>query len=381
MRLLLLQDQVYLPSLGGGNKATRLLLEGLVGLGHDCAAIGPALTTRAGPRTPAELLAELRSRGLRPREPRPGLFAYEHCGVVVNATAFADAAEGPAHVEACIESFDPDWILVSDDKGRALLRCATASARPTIMILQTTVHLPFGPLAGRPDPEQERLMSGADALVVISEYLQEYVRRYGGLEAHHVPLPVYGTGPFPALGRHDRGSITLINPCVEKGLPIFLELAAAFPTIGFAAVPTWGADEDVLRSLASAENVEILEPADDIEPILAGTRVLLAPSLWPEAFGYVVVEAMLRGIPVLASDIGGLPEAKLGVDYLLPIAPAQRLGGGYTSPDQDIGPWAAALDQLLSSRPVYERCARESRTAAHRFHTGVDVRHFEALLS
>ena len=29
MRLLLLQDQVYLPSLGGGNKATRLLLEGL----------------------------------------------------------------------------------------------------------------------------------------------------------------------------------------------------------------------------------------------------------------------------------------------------------------------------------------------------------------
>ena len=47
------------------------------------------------------------------------------------------------------------------------------------------------------------------------------------------------------------------------------------------------------------------------------TRILLVPSLWGEAFGLVVVEAMLRGIPVLASNVGGLVEAKLGVDYIL----------------------------------------------------------------
>ena len=120
---------------------------------------------------------------------------------------------------------------------------------------------------------------------------------HGGLDARHFPLPIYGSGPFPVLGRYERGSVTLINPCVEKGLPIFLALAAANPRVGFAAVPTWGADAEVLRTLSSAPNVEILEPCDDIEEILARTRVLLAPSLWPEAFGYVVVEAMLRGIP------------------------------------------------------------------------------------
>ena len=85
MRLLLLQDQVYLPSLGGGNKATRLLLEGLAGLGHECAAVGPALTTRAGPTTVDELRAELDGRGLPVREPRPGLFGYAHRGVAVDA--------------------------------------------------------------------------------------------------------------------------------------------------------------------------------------------------------------------------------------------------------------------------------------------------------
>ena len=35
----------------------------------------------------------------------------------------------------------------------------------------------------------------------------------------------------------------------------------------------------------------------------------------------IVVEAMLRGVPVIASNTGGLPEAKLGVPYVLPVTP------------------------------------------------------------
>jgi glycosyltransferase involved in cell wall biosynthesis len=381
MRILLLQDQVYLPSLGGGNKATRLLLEGLAARGHECGAVSPALTTRAGPTTGDEFLAEMESRGLAVSERSPGLFAYAHRGVAVDAMTSSDEAQRLAHQRQRIEDFDPDWILVSDDKGRVLLRCAVESGRRTAMILQTAVHLPFGPLATREDAEQECLMRQADVLVVISDYLKSYLHRHAGLEARHVPLPVYGPGPFPVLGRYDRGSVTMINPCVEKGLPIFLALAASFPQVAFAAVPTWGADQAVLDALTRSPNVEILPPADDIDPILQTTRVLLAPSLWPETFGYVVVEAMLRGIPVLASDIGGLPEAKLGVDYLLPVAPGRRRNGHLESPPQDIAPWAAALDALLSDRRAYERCAGESREAAQRFHAGVDVRSFEALLA
>jgi glycosyltransferase involved in cell wall biosynthesis len=224
-------------------------------------------------------------------------------------------------------------------------------------------------------------MRELDRLVVISDFLKDYLTRHAELDSHCVSLPVFGRGPFAAIGRHEHGAVTMINPCVEKGLPIFLEIAASLPTVEFAAVPTWGADAEVLSALAAAPNVAILEPADDIQPILERTRVLLAPSLWPESFGYVVIEAMLRGIPVLASNIGGLPEAKLGVDYLLPVTPARQHGGRCVSPPQDIGPWKAALDELLSSRDIYERCARDSQDAALRFHAGVDVRHFEALLA
>jgi len=381
MRILLLQDQIYLPSLGGGNKSTRLLLESLAGRGHTCAAVSPALTTRAGPTNRGELLAELGSRGITLDEPQPDHFVYAHRGVTVDAGIDSDEGTRRSHADRRIGELDPDWILVTDDKNRNLLRWAAASGRRTAMIVQTTVHLPFGPMATRIDPEQARLMSEVDRLIVISRYLQDYLLEHGGLESHRLSLPVFGDGPFPVLGRHDRGHVTLINPCVEKGLPIFLGLAATTPEVSFAAVPTWGADEEVLQTLAAAPNVETLEPCDDIDAILARTRVLLAPSLWPEAFGYVVVEAMLRGIPVLASDIGGLPEAKLGVPYLLPVAAARHEGGQCVSPAQDVGPWAAALAELLASRETYERCASESRAAALRFHAGIDVGILEQLLS
>jgi hypothetical protein len=86
---------------------------------------------------------------------------------------------------------------------------------------------------------------------------------------------------------------------------------------------------------------------DNVDDILRRTRVLLVPSLWAEARSRIVVEAMLRGVPVIASNIGGIPEAKLGVDYLLPVRPIERYQSQVDEqmvpladvPAQDIGPW------------------------------------------
>jgi hypothetical protein len=85
---------------------------------------------------------------------------------------------------------------------------------------------------------------------------------------------------------------------------------------------------------------------------------------------------MLRSIPVLAGNLGGQPEAKLGVDFILPVAPAIQTENGHVAPPQNIVPWRTALHSLLSDAEAYRRCATASREAALGFLPETDAGHF-----
>jgi surfactin synthase thioesterase subunit len=134
--------------------------------------------------------------------------------------------------------------------------------------------------------------------------------------------------------------------------------------------------------------VRLLDPVDDIGLLLARTRVLLVPSLWAEARSRIVVEAMLRGVPVMAGAVGGIPEAKMGVPYLLPVNPIAKYQARLDEqmvpvaevPPQDIGPWREALARLLCDRAHYEEIAVASQAAAQSYADKLSVAPFEALL-
>ena len=132
----------------------------------------------------------------------------------------------------------------------------------------------------------------------------------------------------------------------------------------------------------------ILQPVDDIHTVFEQTRVALVPSVWAEARSRIILEAMVRGIPVLASDVGGLAEAKLGVEYLLPVNPVVRYRATVDElmvpmaeiPEQEVGPWRAALERLLGDERHYAELAEESREAALAYARGLSVAPFEAYL-
>jgi glycosyltransferase involved in cell wall biosynthesis len=134
--------------------------------------------------------------------------------------------------------------------------------------------------------------------------------------------------------------------------------------------------------------VNLLENRKNLDDILIRTRALLMPSLWVEGFGMAVVDAMLRGIPVLASNHGGLVEAKLGTDYLLPVHPIERFEDYLDEnmlpvplvPKQEIGPWQDALSRLLSDRALHERQSAAAHDAALRFVSSLGVEPFEDFL-
>src|SRR4051812_39163629 len=101
-----------------------------------------------------------------------------------------------------------------------------------------------------------------------------------------------------------------------------------------------------------------------MEEAWSDIKALLVPSIWFEAWGIVVIEAHLRGIPVISSDAGALPEAMLGLDYIVPVNPIKGerdTTGAYIVPDQDVRPWVNAVEKVMSNKAEYEKLSTKVR--------------------
>ena len=75
--------------------------------------------------------------------------------------------------------------------------------------------------------------------------------------------------------------------------------------------------EILSRRLGISENIRFLGNRDDVPTLLAQTDCLVMPSIEPESFGRVVIEAQSMGVPVVASRLGGvidiIEEGKTGL--------------------------------------------------------------------
>jgi glycosyltransferase involved in cell wall biosynthesis len=342
---------------------------------------------RFGAEANATLVRELTARGTTPRHGQASV-EFQLNGVEVRILTCNPNLR--AYFAAQVRAFSPAIILAStDDAAHLMLEIALRSPGARVVYLvRATVALPFGPDSGLPSEFQAAALRQADGVVAVSEYVAQYTRQWGGVEAIHVPISLLDPGVPARLGAFDNPFVSMVNPCAVKGISIFLALAQRFPRVQFAAVPTWGTTAADFASLRKPSNVSILPPVDDIDDLLRRTRVMLAPSLWAEARSRMILEAMSRGIPVMASDVGGLADAMLGMDYLLPVNPVARYRPAVDElmvpavdiPPQDVGPWAAVLERLLTDRAHYEQLAADSRRAALAYARDMNAAPFEAYL-
>ena len=285
-----------------------------------------------------------------------------------------------------LQSFQPDWVLVSsEDVAHTLLREAfTAAPDRLVYLAHTPQWYPFGPASWHTDKQATDIVRQARGIVAIAKTTATYIEHHGGARADVIHPPMYGEPPWPRFGSFGTGHVLMINPSVVKGISIFLELARRFPDVEFAGLAGWGTTSSDREAMRSLPNVRVLDPVPQIDSVLAGARLLLMPSLWFEGFGLITMEAMLRGLPVIASDAGGLVEAKRGTGYIIPVRPIGKFEAVFDETHmpkpvdvpQEIGPWEAALRALLTDEQAYWDEAQRSRTVAEQFVSGLRASDF-----
>lgn len=362
MRILLTAGASYEPPRGGSTRSNLAWLRGLTAGGHTVRVVCSA--------------------------------AGETGEIERDSIAILRVPDLALHAEklsAAIGEFAPDWVLVSsEDVSHRLLREAERHAPGKLIYLaHTPQFFPFGPESWNPDAEATRIVERAAGVVAIGRHMAGYIARHCPAKAQVIHPPIYGAPPFADFSSFDSGLILMINPCVVKGLPIFLALARRFPNYEFGALTGWGTTSADRATLAQLPNVTMIPSVGDIEEALSRTRLLLMPSLWYEGFGLIVMEAMLRGVPVIASDSGGLLEAKEGTGYIVPVRAIERYEPVFdenhmprpVAAAQDIGPWESALRELLTDRAAYEGESARSRAAALAFVGSVAPRAFEDYLA
>lgn len=360
MKVLLTSNASYDPPKGGSTRSNLAWLRHLAAHGHQCVTVAPGDEDRVRD-----------DGGIR-------LESYRDLSLRVRI------------LSTRIAEVQPDWVLVSsEDLSHMLLREAARAAPSRIVYLaHTPQFMPFGPEAWHADPAAAEIIRKAAGIVTIGSHMAGYVKRHLGREAAVIHPPIYGAPPWPNLGRFDSPYVLMINPCTVKGLPVFLGVAERRPHIHFGALTGWGTSKADRAAIGRAPNVELLATVPRIEEVLEKTRVLLMPSLWYEGFGLIAMEAMLRGLPVIASDSGGLAEAMQGSAYVVPVRPIERYDPVVddtgmpraVAPEADLAPWVAALDRLTQDSEAWMAESVRAKAAAEAFVSKLDAADFERWL-
>lgn len=243
----------------------------------------------------------------------------------------------------------------------------------------TTLHGTDITLVGQ-QPAYEEVtcfaLRASDGITAVSEDLARQTRELFCSELridtihNFVDTEVYRPGPDPALRSQfaPAGVPVLVHASNFRPVKRVLDVIRIFDHVQreldcrlvmMGTGPDRHAAEELVAQLGHGERVHFLDNQESIRDLLSVADLLLLPSE-TESFGLVALEAMACGVPVLASDVGGLREL---------IVNGQS---GFLCARGNPEAFALRALQLLQDRGLYQQIAGAGRErAVTRFDTRV----------
>jgi glycosyltransferase involved in cell wall biosynthesis len=233
------------------------------------------------------------------------------------------------------------------------------------------VHLPLGVTTADPAVRagEQKVLTSVAAVVTTSSWSRCWLIDSYGLPADRVHVAEPGVDRAAlARGTPDGHRLLCVAAFTRgKGHDVLLAALAHVRHLGWCCLCIGDVHADPAhveqlrrraRDAGIAERVDLAEPRQDAElaATYAAADLLVLPSRF-ETYGMVVTEALARGLPVLVTDTGGLPET---VGRL-------RDGSrpGMLVPNDDPGALAGALRRWLTEDALRESlrdAARARRT-------------------
>lgn len=122
--------------------------------------------------------------------------------------------------------------------------------------------------------------------------------------------------------------------------------------------------EQQCRDLGICEHVRFLGKLEEVEEVLSVADLFLIPS-GSETFGLAALEAMSCSVPVISSNIGGLPEVNVHGET------------GYLCDLDDVDCMAKYSVDVLSNEKLHSELAANARKQAERFNQDEIVKQYE----
>ena len=325
MRILFITAHLYLPQMFGGlQQSTNTLATALIRRGHHasvlCALSPDGLLGR---------MCRLKIKLSQNKIARDMLNGYP----VYRSWLPWETVASVAKVEK------PDVIVVL---ARIPVKMALAARQTGIPIMMMLQDVEFKEHGGD-FKELGNIYCAANSAFTARKYYDMF-----GVNPHVIHPLIF---PEKYKTETTREFVTYINPHHLKGLNIALEIAKACPDIPFLFQESWPLSPDLLTKLnaqiADLPNVTFQHAIPDMRQVYKRTKILLIPSEWEEAYGRVASEAQISGIPVIASNIGGLPEAV-------------GQGGVLLDPKGDVAPWIDAVKFFWSDDAFYQDIVRSA---------------------